>query len=58
VKVPKALQPYMMGKEFIPYNEKKVAAWHAKLAEEEKEAAGGGKKGGKGKGAKQDGGAK
>ena len=27
VKIPEALQPYMGGIDFIPYNEKKVAAW-------------------------------
>jgi hypothetical protein len=46
VRVPKALQPYMMGKEFIPYNPEKVAAWNAKV---NGEAADTGKKGGKGK---------
>ena len=48
VRVPKALQPYMQGREFIPYNAKKVAAWNAKVAEE----ADGGKKAAKDKGAK------
>lgn len=46
MRVPKALQPYMMGKEFIPYNPEKVAAWNAKV---NGEAADTGKKGGKGK---------
>jgi len=27
VRVPEALKPFMAGLEFIPYNEKKVAAW-------------------------------
>lgn len=34
----------MMGKEFIPYNAAKVAAWNAKIAEENDPNA---KKGGK-----------
>lgn len=34
VRVPKALQPFMQGREFLPYNAKKVAAWNAKIAEE------------------------
>lgn len=46
VRVPKALQPYMMGMEFIPYNAEKVAAWNAKVSGE---TAKGGKKDGKGK---------
>ena len=40
VKVPEVLQPFMGGMDFIPYNEKKVAAWQAKKkADEEKLAA-------------------
>ena len=39
VKVPECLQPFMGGIDFIPYNEKKVAAWQAKKAEDEKLAA-------------------
>jgi len=45
VRVPKALQPFMMGKEFIPYNPDKVAAWNAKVNGDTDAA----KKGGKGK---------
>ena len=37
--IPKALQPYMGGLEFIPYDAKKVKAWLEKLAEEEKKVA-------------------
>ena len=59
VRVPKVLQPYMMGKEFIPYNKEKVAAWIKKVKEEEEEANApkgkGGAKGGKDKGAKDQG---
>jgi len=42
----------MMGKEFIPYNQKKVDAWKLKVAEEEKAPADAGKKGAKDKGGK------
>ena len=45
VNVPACLQPFMGGKTFIPYNEKKVQQWKDKLDEEEQKAAG--KKGGK-----------
>lgn len=34
--VPKALQPYLGGLEFIPYDQKKVKAWLEKVADEEK----------------------
>ena len=38
-KVPKVLQPFMGGIEFIKYDEKRVKAFHERLAKEEKEAA-------------------
>jgi len=39
VNIPEVLQPFMGGKKFIPYNEKKVKAFQDKLVEEEKKAA-------------------
>jgi hypothetical protein len=42
--IPKALQPYMGGLEFIPYDQKKVKAWLEKVADEEKKSAGKDKK--------------
>lgn len=42
--IPKALQPYMGGLEFIPYDQKKVKAWLEKVAEEDKKGAGKDKK--------------
>jgi len=44
VKIPKALQPFMGGKEFIPYDKKKVAEFMEKKAKEEAKK-GGDKKG-------------
>lgn len=48
VRVPKALQPFMMGKEFIPYNPAKVEAWKAKMNPEEAKKAAKAAKAGKG----------
>lgn len=61
LRVPKVLQPFMGGLEFLKYDPKRVKAFHERLAKEEKEAAekaakkdkkGGGK--GKGKGKKEE----
>ena len=52
VKVPEVLQPFMGGIDFIPYNEKRVAAWRERMADEEKKAAA--KEVKKGKGGKKD----
>jgi seryl-tRNA synthetase len=50
VKIPKALQPFMGGREFIPYDKKKVAEFMERKSKEEA------KKGGDKKGpAKKDG---
>jgi len=60
-KVPKVLQPFMGGIDFIKYDQKRVKNFQDRLAKEEKEAAekaakkdkkGG--KGGKGKGKKEE----
>ena len=61
-KVPKVLQPFMGGIDFIKYDPKRVKNFHERLAKEEKEAAEkaakkdkkGGKGGGKGKGKKEE----
>ena len=42
--IPKALQPFMGGLEFIPYDQKKIKAWLDKVADEEKKSAGKDKK--------------
>jgi len=34
VRVPKVLQPYMAGIDFIKWDKKKLAAYHAKQADE------------------------
>jgi hypothetical protein len=58
-RVPKVLQPFMGGIDFIKYDPKRVKAFHERLAKEEKEAtekaAKKDKKGGKGgKGKKEE----
>lgn len=49
VTIPEALRPFMGGMDFIPYDEKKTAAFFKSKAEEEKKAAEKAKKGGKAK---------
>jgi len=44
VRVPKVLQPFMGGLEFLPYNKRSVEKFFEKQASEEKKAAGGKKK--------------
>ena len=45
VRIPKVLQPFMGGKEFIPYNKNAVARFHEEKAkQEEAEKKKGGKK--------------
>jgi len=46
--IPECLQPFMGGVKFIPYNEKKVKDWQAKLIEDDKLAAAKAAKKGKG----------
>jgi len=46
--IPEVLQPYMGGLKFIPFNEKKVKEWQAKLIEDDKLAAAKAAKKGKG----------
>ena len=36
LRIPKVLQPFVGGVEFIPYDPKKVKAWEEKVADEEK----------------------
>lgn len=39
LRVPEALQPFMGGVDFIPFNDKKIKAWEKQKAEDEKKEA-------------------